>query len=60
MPISNDSKQSLRQEKARLEDIRAGIQKQIDELDKKRQILVSRKQEVHSTIQNLKSDIDNG
>lgn len=60
MAISNQSKQALRQEKSRLEELKAQIQKQIDDLDVQRAKLVSRKQDYTDTINNLKTDIDNG
>ena len=60
MAITGDSKQTLRQEKSKLEESRAIVQKRIDELDVQRTKLVSRKQELTTAINNLKKDIDNG
>lgn len=60
MAITGDSKQALREEKAKLEDQRSQVQKQIDAIDIKKARFVARKQALTVAINNLKDDIDNG
>lgn len=60
MAITNDSKQALKAEQARLDDIKAKINQQIDELDLKKAKLVARRQEINQAITAIKLDIDNG
>ena len=60
MAITNDSKDSLKDKKAKLEDQRAFVQKNIDALDEKKARFMVRKQALTRAINNLKTDIDNG
>lgn len=56
MPITNNSKQTLKQEIAKLEDSKSFIQRQIDEINNRRDRLIARRQELTKAITDLKAD----
>ena len=56
MPITNNSKQTLKQEIAKLEDNKSFIVNQINLLDERRAKLIARRQELTQAINDLKAD----
>lgn len=58
MAISGDSKQAIRQEIDRLEGQRNILNKRIQELKEKRDPLILRRDEINTTLDKLKADLN--